>query len=333
MKSITSSNIAEVARLSGVSVATVSRVLNSNQHVSPETRKKVLESIDKLNYVPNQLAAKMRKQRSGFVVVVVPDIGNPFFSRIITAIEETAKDFDYTVFVSDTQNSVEKERMIMKYLRQREIDGAIFLTARTEASAFTEISHNMPLVLACETLPGLPLPQVAIDNFRAGYDATTYLLGLGHRKIVHIKGFEGMKLSHDRARGYEMAMESSGIQPHMVKGDFTGSSGRAAAREIIERFPDATAVFAASDEMAMGAISEFYRLGRRVPQDMSVLGFDDISLGELFIPSLSTVRQPQSDIGTMAATLLMQHFRGELPKPEITTLSHAVIHRESTGPV
>lgn len=328
MKTITP-NITEVARLAGVSVATVSRVLNENKRVREDTRKKVLEAVKKLGYIPNQLAANLRRLRTGLVLVVVPDIGNPFFSEIISAIERTVREHDYSVFVADTQNSVEKEERIMTYLRQREIDGAIFLTARTEASTFVDVSYTMPIVLACETLPGLPLPQVAIDNLRAAFDATEYLIRLGHRNIVHVKGFEGMKLTHDRAMGYTMAMESAGLRSGVVQGDFTGSSGRTAARIILEKFPETTAVFAGNDEMAMGLMAEFSRSGKNVPRDISVLGFDNISLGELYTPSLSTVHQPRRDIGELSGQLLVKQLAGSTSLG-VRVLPYSIVEREST---
>jgi LacI family repressor for deo operon, udp, cdd, tsx, nupC, and nupG len=332
VKTITSKvNIIEVAQFADVSVATVSRVLNGSPRVKDETRQRVLDAVDRLGYVPNQLAANLRKLNTRVVLVVVPDIGNPFFSALVRAITSTMEVEGYTVFIADTQNSVSKEEYIIKHLRQREIDGAIFLTARIDAMTFAEVGRRTPLVLACETLPGVHIPQVGIDNVRAAFEATQFLLRLGHRHIAHIKGFEGMKLSFDREKGYIMAMDGAGQEPVVLPGDFSGLSGRTAARQIMTDYPDTTAIFAANDEMAMGCIAELVSRGRRVPTDISVMGFDDLALGELYTPGLTTVHQPKRQIGQVAAEQLLGRLRGREHEQGVQLLPFSIVERGSTS--
>jgi LacI family repressor for deo operon, udp, cdd, tsx, nupC, and nupG len=329
MKTITTgSNMKDVARLAGVSVATVSRVLNGFHGVNEGTQHRVMMAIEKLGYIPNYNASSLRTLKTKVMLVVVPDLSNTFFTEIIRGIEETAHARNYTIYIAETVNSEERERELVMRLRRQQVDSVIFLTARIDGGLFTDLSRNLPIVLACETLPGLKVPQVGIDNLQAGFDATQTLITLGHKHIVHIQGKECMQLSHDRRRGYEMAMRQEHLRSTTFNGDFTFGSGVRAGQEILVTMPECTAVFAANDDMALGVMWAFTRAGRSIPGDISVMGFDDVAMSTMVIPTLSTVSQPRRMMGQKAATMAFEY--DAMHDRAVDILAHTVVLREST---
>ena len=324
--------MADVAALSGVSQATVSRVVNGFHNVDPQTRAKVMDAINKLGYMPNRLAASLRTMKTNVGLVVIPDLGNSFFVDIIRGIEDVFFKRAYVIFVAETQNSLIKERELIARIRQQQVDFAIFLTARVDGEFFKNLSNDVPLVLACETAPGLSVLQVGIDNMKAAFEATQTLIQLGHRRIVHIAGSQYMQLSFERIRGYRLAMEQHGLQTEVHQGDFTFASGYNFSQQFA---PDSgvTAVFAANDEMALGITKGLQQRGIRVPEDVSIMGFDDIPMSIMTGgPSLSTVSQPRWDIGRRAAELAVQE-NPMTNQSNVEILPHQIIMRETTRPI
>lgn len=324
----------DVARLAGVSTATVSRSLSSPETVSPETVSKVMEAVRKLNYEPNILARNLRTNATMFIIVVLPDITNPFFGQILRGIEEVAHAAGYTVLLCDTANDPNRELTYTNILRRRGADGIIFLTARVDRSHMLHLATSKPMVLACEYIEGLPVPQVAIDNMGAGLMATQHLLRLGHRRIGLVNGPENVILCRDRRNGYRLALQHAGIalDPALTTvGEFDYQSGRQAVRQLLALPEPPTAIFCASDQLAMGVINEARSMGLRVPDDLAVVGFDDIGFAEMFHPQLSTIAQPMHEIGETAMRLLLSVIHCDDESPRQVVLPHSLVIRESCG--
>lgn len=218
----------DVARLANVSPSTVSRVLSNSSLVAEETRRRVLEAVEILKYRPNRLGRNLRKLTSKIVMVVFPDITNPFFSRIIQAVEEVARERGYYVLLGDTRNDIKLEREFVELGKEKLVDGILLATARIPKEEILSLSLQLPIVLACEYIENYSIPTVSIDNTRAAYEATEYLIRLGHRCIAFINGPKGIILSRDRLKGYRKACEDNNILIEEVlieEGDFTVDSG------------------------------------------------------------------------------------------------------------
>ncbi|WP_417935455.1 LacI family DNA-binding transcriptional regulator [Geobacillus subterraneus] len=246
--------ISDVAKLANVSTATVSRVLSNSGNVK-KTTEKVLEAIRKLNYQPNMLARQLRKLETKTILVVVPDITNTFFSKVLRGIEHVAIENDYEVLLGDTGNNIERESGYLNILRQRKADGMILLTARLESHVLEEIASEFPVVLACEYLEGSTIPTVSIDNISSARKATEYLIHLGHRRIGFISGPLNVILSRDRLKGFRQAMAQHGIPVEsflVQEGDFSFESGYNMMMKFLALDQPPTAVFASNDEMAIG---------------------------------------------------------------------------------
>ncbi|AMX82223.1 LacI family transcriptional regulator [Geobacillus subterraneus] len=321
--------ISDVAKLANVSTATVSRVLSNSGNVKKETTEKVLEAIRKLNYQPNMLARQLRKLETKTILVVVPDITNTFFSKVLRGIEHVAIENDYEVLLGDTGNNIERESGYLNILRQRKADGMILLTARLESHVLEEIASEFPVVLACEYLEGSTIPTVSIDNISSARKATEYLIHLGHRRIGFISGPLNVILSRDRLKGFRQAMAQHGIPVEsflVQEGDFSFESGYNMMMKFLALDQPPTAVFASNDEMAIGAIKAIKSKGLRVPDDISVVGFDDIQFASIYEPALTTISQPMFEIGKKAMELLIKLInKDELEKSQYILEDQLVI--------
>jgi LacI family transcriptional regulator, repressor for deo operon, udp, cdd, tsx, nupC, and nupG len=324
--------ISDVAKLANVSTATVSRVLSNSGNVKKETTEKVLEAIRKLNYQPNMLARQLRKLETKTILVVVPDITNTFFSKVLRGIEHVAIENDYEVLLGDTGNNIERESGYLNILRQRKADGMIMLTARLEARELEEIASEFPVVLACEYLEGSTIPTVSIDNISSARKATEYLIHLGHRRIGFISGPLNVILSRDRLKGFQQAMAQHGIPVESLlvqEGDFSFESGYNMMMKFLALDQPPTAVFASNDEMAIGAIKAIKSRGLRVPDDISVVGFDDIQFASIYEPALTTISQPMFEIGKKAMELLIKLINKDKLEKSQYILEDQLVIRET----
>lgn len=324
--------ISDVAKLANVSTATVSRVLSNSGNVKKETTEKVLEAIQKLNYQPNILARQLRKLETKTILVVVPDITNTFFSKILRGIERVAIENDYEVLLGDTGNDVERERGYLDILRQKKADGMILLTARLESHLLEEMAGEFPVVLACEYLEGSTIPTVSIDNISSARKATEYLINLGHRRIGFISGPLNVILSRDRLKGFRQAMAQHNIpiESFLVQeGDFSFESGYNMMMKFLAFDQPPTAVFAANDEMAIGAIKAIKSKGLNVPDDISVVGFDDIKFASIYEPALTTISQPMFEIGKKAMELLIKLINKDQLEKNQYILEDQLVIRET----
>jgi LacI family repressor for deo operon, udp, cdd, tsx, nupC, and nupG len=333
------SNIYEVAKRAGVSTATVSRVLSRPDVVSPDTRRKVMQAVKVLAYAPNSAAKNLRTLRSGKLLVTVPDISNPFFSLILQGIEDAAQRDGYAVLLGDTQHDEKREERYAVMLKRKEADGLIFLGHRLPKTA-AELVRAMapacaPVVNGCEFSPRLGIPSVHIDNATAAGEAMDHLYALGHRRIGIITGPLVSPLSRDRLQGATVRARAERADRDFIvmHGDFSIESGAMAAERLLGRREAPTAIFCFNDEMAMGVIETARKRGVRVPDDLSVVGFDDIRFAKHMDPPLTTIAQPMREIGEGTVRLLTEILNGKTVVPVSVTLPHAFVVRSSTGPV
>ncbi|HEU4692832.1 MAG TPA: LacI family DNA-binding transcriptional regulator [Vicinamibacterales bacterium] len=330
-------NIYEVARRAGVSTATVSRVLSQPDVVAPDTRRRVMAAVERLGYTPNASATNLRTLRTRKLLVTVPDISNPFFSLILQGIEDTAQRAGYSVLLGDTQHDEQREERYALMLRRKEADGLIFLGHRVpeEAAALVRTlpPGRAPIVNGCEFSPRLGIPSVHIDNATAASDAMDHLYRLGHRRIGIVTGPLVSPLSRDRLHGATARAKKAGAERDFIvmNGDFSIESGAVAGERLLERKHPPTAIFCFNDEMAMGVLETARRRKLRVPDDLSIVGFDDIRFARYLDPPLTTIAQPMRQIGEGTVKLLLQILQGE-GAPESVTLPHVVVVRSSTAP-
>lgn len=331
------SSIKDVARIAGVSTATVSRTLSEPSLVKDETRNKVMAAIADSGYVANTLARNFRRRKTNTVVVLVPDISNPFFSNIIHGIEKMAKTYDYRVVLGDTQENREQEKAYANLVQQGQADGIILLGASIpfERNPLRKkpAPDWPPMVIGCEFFDDFILPTVRIDNIMAATDATDHLLELGHRRIAYINGPKDSPLCKYRFQGYKRSLRKAKIKYDAAligQGDYSLYSGVEAMKHLLALDHPPTAVFAANDEMAIGAIKIAKEAGLKVPRDLSVVGFDDIRFAEFTDPALTTIHQPRIAIGEKVMDIMCKLLEGEkLPNYEIV-LPHELIVRMST---
>jgi LacI family repressor for deo operon, udp, cdd, tsx, nupC, and nupG len=327
------SSIKDVARLAGVSTATVSRTLSDPDKVTEETRRKVQAAIRRSGYVANALARSFRTQRTQTILVLVPNIGNPFYSLIIQGLEEVAQRYGYRILVGNTQNQHERETEYLQGAMQRQVDGVISLGSTLPVIETRKGMPAVPLVMACEYLRNdTAVSSVSIDNIAAAMVATEHLLELGHREIAFINGPAQTPLSKGRLLGYRRALKARGVaydKARVVRGDFSLASGERAARELLASGVKFTAIFSASDAMAIGAFKELRRAGVEVPQQVSVVGFDDIELADYVEPPLTTIRQPRREIGRATMQLMIDKLMHNKEKTETIVLPHSLVVRSS----
>jgi LacI family transcriptional regulator, repressor for deo operon, udp, cdd, tsx, nupC, and nupG len=331
------STIQQVARTAGVSTATVSRALSNPDLVTEATRRKVQSAVEALRYSPNGAARTLRTLRSGRLLVTVPDIANPFFSLIIQGIEDAAHREGYAVLLGDVGNDEKREERHALVLQRKEAEGLIFLGARLPKSLRHLIGQRgttAPIVNGCEFSPRLGVPSVHIDNVAAAQDAMRHLYGLGHRRIGVITGPLDSPLSRQRLEGAKAcaASERTTRQLSVVQGDFSIASGLSAAAQLLAGNEPPTAIFCFNDEMAIGVMDHARKQGLRVPDDLSVVGFDDIRFSQYLVPALTTVSQPMLQIGQETVRLMLEILRGSNKRPKSVTLPHKLMVRESTAP-
>ncbi len=322
-----------VAQMAGVSPSTVSRILNGTAVVSDDKRQAVEHAIATLGFVPNPVARGLAGGRTLSVGVVTQAIDSPFYGGALRGIEDELSNAGYSpLFVSGHWNAAHEARCI-DVLRSRRVDGIIVLTGRLSDAALSTLASSMPVVVTGRSLQAPGLASLSFDNFEGGRLATHHLLQLGHRRIAFITGDTRHPDAKERQRGYRAALAAAGVahDPTLVlTGQYTEDSGRLAVERLLDSRAPFTAIFAANDQMAFGASLGLHRRRLRVPQDVSLVGFDDVA-GALFsIPPLSTVHHPVVELGQIAAKAMLQLLAGAVP--ELALPGPRFIVRESTRP-
>ncbi|PZU28413.1 MAG: LacI family transcriptional regulator [Stenotrophomonas sp.] len=327
--------IYDIAKHVGVSAGTVSRALTRPDKVLPATRKRIEQAAAKLGYVPNSVARTLKTQRSGKILVTVPDIANPFFAQILQGAEDAAQAVGYAVLLGDTQHQAEREERYAQMLRRNEADGLIVLGHRLPPTARDIVKQQgstAPVVNGCEFDPTLGIPSVHIDNAAAARVVMEHLYGLGHERIAVVGGPPDNPLHQQRLEGVRAAAKARGRlrQLSIVPGDFSLESGHAATMALLARSSMPTAIFCFSDQMALGALAACRDLGVAVPDALSIVGFDDLASSSFLSPPLTTIRQPMREIGARAVNLLLAII-GRVDVPLQQTLDFDLMVRGSTG--
>lgn len=325
--------IQDVARVAGVSTATVSRTLSKPSVVAATTREAVQRAVAETGYRVNTTAANLRLQRTGTVIVLLPNIANPFFSQILAGLSLELTSAKYGLLVADTQSGPDPDARLADYLRFRRADGILLLDG-TLSPAALDIPGRPPLVMACEWMEQ-DAPSVRVDNRRGAEIAVDHLVGLGHRAIGHVTGPPGNVLTASRLAGYRAGMARHGLlvrEDWLLEGDFTMDSGAAAGRVWLAMKDRPTALFFSSDQMAVGFLGVVQAAGVAVPDEVSIVGFDNIEIARHLSPSLTTIRQPRTEIGMRAARLLLGLIAtGSLAGPT-EVIDVEFIARKSSGP-
>jgi LacI family transcriptional regulator len=325
----------DVARLVGVSAQTVSAVINDKPGITIETRGRVRQAIEQLGYHPYSIARSLRTRQTRTLALIVSDIANPSFATMASAAEDYAHQFGFSVIVYNTHDDPEREKNCIRTVTQRWIDGAMFVSAEdqlTSASAFENASFP---TVAIDRIPeqygGF---SVTLNNVEAGRIAAEHLLELGHTRITHISGPLKLRLVKERMAGFTQAINARGLAPMpwpAQEGDWTCESGYRAMLRILQTSPRPTAVFAANDRMAIGAFAACYEAGLCVPDDISIVGLDDIEVAAFQTPPLTTIRQPFVEFGTLAVRLLLEVIEMSQPSQPRIVIEPVLIERRSTA--
>ena len=325
--------IQDVARVAGVSTATVSRTLSKPLVVAKATREAVLAAVADTGYRVNATASNLRRQRTGTVIVLLPNIANSFFAQILAGLASVLTPAEYGMLIADTQSGPDADRRLAHYLASGQADGLVLLDG-TLSPEVLAIPARPPIVLACEWM-GADLPSVRVENARGAALAVGHLVRLGHTRIGHVTGPPANVLTETRLEGFRSALHSVGLplrEDWILEGDFSMESGAAAAHLWLASEDRPTALFLSSDEMAAGFMGEVQRAGLRVPEDISVVGFDNIEIARHLAPALTTIRQPRTVIGVRAAELLLSMIETGTRDGPSEVIEVELIPRGSSGP-
>ena len=327
-------SIKDVAREAGVSIATVSRVLNDIDVVNEDTKKKVLDAIKKLGYRPNIVARSLKTQRTKTVGILVPDISSGFYPEIVRGAEDVANIYDYNVILCNSDFDYDKEKDYLKVLKEKMVDGVIYMSSCLEEETLDIINElDLKTVLAESKDKQGRLPSVIIDNIKASYDATKFLIDKGLKNIA----FVGINKDEsnawgERHLGYEKALEESGItidKDLVFFKDLRVKSGYKAIEAFLANNKKFDGVVCSSDEIAIGVINALREKGINVPGDVSVIGFNDNDVASCFYPKITTVRQPSYDIGSVAMRMLIKILNNKPLEQDQYVLDYDLIQRES----
>jgi len=316
-----------------VSTATVSHVINETRFVSDELKARVCQVMRELNYRPDAIARSLRRGKTQNIGMIVPDISYPFLAEVARGVEDAGFELGYNVILCDSDGNLEMEANYIGLLQEKKVDGIVFVAAGESSSHVQAlIEQGVPVVVVDRELPGVEVDTVMADNVGSGYQATEHLVGLGHRRIGCIAGPQMLGISNKRVEGYRRALEQHGIplrEELIARGDFRCRGGYEAMRELLALDEPFTAVFACNDLMAVGAICATSKKKLRMPQDIAIIGCDDIALASFTNPSLTTVAQPKHEMGAAAVEMLVERIRDKSRPPARRFLPTELVLRDS----
>lgn len=327
--------IYDVAREANVSMATVSRVVNGNPNVKPTTRRKVLDTIENLGYRPNAVARGLASKKTTTVGAVIPDISSIFFAELARGIEDIATMYKYNMILSNSDQNKDKELQLINTMLEKQVDGIVFMGGNiTEEHVQQFTSSSVPVVLAATYEKSGEIPSVNIDYEAAAYEAVTFLLEKGHARLAFVSGDEDSNINKQKYEGYKRALADADVTLNddyiVSSSEYSYEFGKQAIEQLLELTEKPTAVFAASDEMALGIIHGTQDKGYQVPEDLEVVGFDNTRLSTMVRPTLTTVVQPMYDIGAVAMRLLTKYMNKEEVEEKKVVLPHRIEKRSST---
>lgn len=327
-------NIFDIAKESGVSIATVSKVVNNTGKISQKTRKKVLSIIEKHNYTPNHLATALTGKISYTLGLIIPNLGNPFFGEISKSVEDRARELGFSVIMCSTDYDPKREELSFNLLQKKRVDGVIILSGFQDYDLIAKkvIKPNMPIALIARDIPTVSVNSISIDDYVGGILAAQHLLELGHRQIGLI--VEDINCARERVRGFKHIIGQQGLHlddRYIVTTEATVEKGRHAVVALLS-LPDApTAVFATNDLLAIGAIQGARERDLMVPDDLSVIGFDNTILATITDPPLTTIAQPMEQMGRQIVDLLLKEINGESSHKQRVILLPDLVVRKSTS--
>ena len=334
--------IRDVAKQAGVSKSTVSHVLNGTRFVGPGTEERVRSAIAALGYHPNSLARSLRRRVTHTIGLLVPDNANPFFAEVARVIEDAGFAEGYSVILCNSDLSEVKQAAYLDVLLAKRVDGLIIVSSGLISAADRldpvrrVVAAGVPCVVVDRDLGDAPIDQVLVDNDAGGHRAGTYLTGLGHRRIACIVGPNDSTPSAGRIAGFRRALGEAGapLAPDAaVAGNGRYDGGEGGVHELLRRRVEFTALFAFNDVMAIGAMAALRRTGRRVPEDVSVVGFDDIPPSSALVPALTTVAQPIAEMGQASVRLLLDRIARPEAAAARVELPTRLVERESCGAI
>ena len=330
--------INDIARLSGYSRSTVSRVINNDPHVDPKTRNKIHEVIQQIRYEPNSIARGLVRGRVDMIALILGDVRNPFFSDIAYYVQNYMRGHGYMVMLFNSNFDLEEEIRDIRSAREMNFSGILLISSATDACHLAPLQHpDCPIVLLHRPLEGFNGDSVTQDNFQAAYILTNHLLQLGHRRIAYIHGPENSTSSISRMKGFISAMEHAKLpieREYIYPGDYTLHAGFTLGQQYLPNLDSVPrAIICGNDLMAIGFHEACRSMGISVPQDISLAGFDDIELASLPSINLTTMHQPLEEMCNRACELMISRLKGESAAPSKIILSPSLITRNTTGPL
>jgi LacI family transcriptional regulator len=326
--------IHDVALDANVSPTTVSRYINHRIELPASTAARIDAAIAKLDYRPNLMARRLSTGRTEAIGLVTPEIREPFFAELASAVEDEADRHGYAIFMSSTRSDRQREIAALNRLHDRHVDGLIMMTNTPDDGTLAAlIGKRRNVVLIDEDIPGVQVPRVFVENEIGAYKATRYLIDAGHEKIAYIGGPDGLYSVTERRNGYLRAMTEAGLKmrpEHMAGGSFAPDFSRKATLEFLKTRTPPTAIFGSSDYIVIGIMQGLKQAGVSVPDQISVVGFDDMPLTELFNPPLTAIRQPIEALGRQGFQVLFSLLSGKQP-PMLTMLPVQLIERDSVA--
>lgn len=326
-------NIYDVSKAAGVSIATVSRVLNGSTKVTEKTRQQVLRAVSELDFQPNAYARSLGQKNTQTIALVVPDLSNPFFPELARGVEDAASEAGYNLILCNSDNSLPREMSYCAMMRKRRVDGAIFITSGKTASHISDLDKTgVPVVLVDREPGDLPLDAVVSDNCEGGRIAAQHLLALGHVRIGIITGQLDTTTGSDRFRGFRETLQAQdAYRPEYVaEGTYDLESGYKGMQRLWDLPEQPTAILAGNDMMAIGAMQFLASKGVDVPGEVSLVGYDDLTLASITTPRLTTVAQPKYQMGLSAAEVLLRRLEDGGGHPRRVVLQPQLIVRGST---
>jgi len=325
--------ITDVAQLAGVSTTTVSHHINGTRYVSEDLKGRVEEAIKTLGYQPNSLARGLRRGESKTFGLIVPDNSNPFFAEILRQIENIGYEHGYSVILYNSDGDIKKEIAYTDLLFAKQVDGIVFISTNNSYEHLQQLTNKgIPIIIIDRDIPLKNTDVLLVDNFMGGYLATQYLIQLGHTKIACITGPSLLTPSAERVNGYKKALQEANLElkpEWIIPGDFQFDGGEKGIGQILKMSARPTAIFACNDLMALGVMRGLRNSGYSVPQDYSLIGFDDVPLSSIISPALTTIAQPINKISKLEIELLLKRIQLNDEAKERTVLPVQLVIRES----
>ena len=329
--------IEDVARAAGVSVATVSRVLNEQGGVLPQTQERVRKAVEALHYEPNLSARNLRRNESRIILILAPNFSNPYYSNVLSGICDVSRNLGYSTLMYNTYDSnALNEQLVTSLFQKNRADGMITLAVNKDDRWLAKYAGKYPLVQCSEYVEDAILPHISVDNRLAAKESVLQLIAQGHTKIGIVTSANRYLSSENRLRGYLDALETAGIERDdaliaYASADYSFASGKQAARDLLSLPEPPSAIFCVSDILALGVIAAAGKMGLQVPWDLSVTGFDDVDYTTMFHPYLTTVAVPCYELGRSSMLLLYDHILQKPSAQQEVYLPHQIVLRETTA--